>query len=42
MQDENSWIGTHDVSDEWPNVIHGAGGGISPDWDIINNGFSGG
>ena len=22
------------ITDEWPNVIHGAGGGMLPDWDI--------
>jgi len=46
---EKSWItkvlshgvGEGVMGDDWPNVIHGSGSG-SPDWDVINNGFSGG
>lgn len=22
------------AGDSWPKMIHGAGGGISPDWDV--------
>ena len=29
------------ISDDWPKMNHGAGGGIWPDWDLIGNGFTG-